>query len=167
MAFFGFVSKYFWMVAIVITGINWLLFKKRARKHIAADNELAEGYAALFKGYLVWMNLPWIVMGVGTTVGGVPSVWHFFRPQDGNPYVLAWFGSVFFLWIAGTFWLFFRNGAETLARHPGAIEFSMGYKRKDITNPLLIKALWLLCLAGGIIGVYMMWTRNIPIPKFL
>ncbi|MGD9366823.1 MAG: hypothetical protein PVH87_14070 [Desulfobacteraceae bacterium] len=82
-----------------------------------------------------WMNIPWIVMGFGCTVGGVPSVWHYFRPSDGNPFVLAWFGSVFFLWIAGTIWLFFQNGAETLAKHPGAIEFRIGFKRKEVSNP--------------------------------
>jgi len=105
-------------------------------------------------------------MGFGCTIGGIPSVWHYFRPRDGNPFVLAWFGSVFFLWIAGAFWLFIKDGAKTLAKHPGAIEFRIGFKRKDISNPTMIKALWLLCLAGGIIGVVMMWIMDIPLPNF-
>jgi len=105
-------------------------------------------------------------MGFGCTIGGIPSVWHHFRPRDGNPFVLAWFGSVFFLWIAGTFWLFIKDGAKTLAKHPGAIEFRIGFKRKDISNPIMIKALWLLCLAGGIIVVVMMWAMDIPVPNF-
>lgn len=162
---FNLISKYFWLVAMVVTVINWFLFRKRAQKHIEENPKLAEGYAALFRGYLFWMNIPWVVMGLGCTVGGIPTVWHYFRPRDGNPYVLAWFGSVFFLWVFGTFWLFFKDGAETLARHPGAMEFRMGFKSKDITSPIFIKAFWLLALASGIVGVVVMWSVDIPIPN--
>ena len=166
MEFFNLISKYFWLLAILTTCINLVIFRKRAQKYIIENQQLENGYAALFKGYLVWMNIPWIVMGIGCTIGGISTVWQYFRPRDGNPYVLAWFGSVFFLWTAGTFWIFFKDGAETLARHPGAIEFRYGLKRKDITSPLAIKALWLLCMAGGIVGVVMMWTMDIPLPTF-
>lgn len=163
---FSLISKYFWLIAIMATGINWVGFRKRAQKYIAEKPELKEGYEALFRGYLLWMNIPWLVMGLGCTVGGVPSVWHYFRPRDGNPYVSAWFASVFFLWVFGSYWLFFRGGAETLSRHPGAIEFRYGFKSKDITSPVLIKAFWLLALTGGIVGVALMWSSDIPTPNF-
>jgi len=156
-------TRFFWLIAIVVTGINFLIFKKRSQKHILENPELAKGYASLFRGYLFWLNIPWVIMGLGCTIGGIPSVWHFFRPRDGNPYVLAWFGCVFALWIIGTFWLFFRKGAETLARYPGAVEIYYGWKRKEITNPMWIKIIWLLALAGGIFGVVMMWFMEIPI----
>jgi len=163
---FDLISKYFWLLAIIVTVINWLIFRKRAQKYIEENPQLAEGYAVLFRGYLFWMNIPWVVMGIGCTAGGVPSVWYYFRPRDGNPYVIAWFVSVFLLWLFGTFWLFFRDGAEMLTRHPGAMEFRYGLKKKDITNPVLIKLFWLLALAGGVIAVVIMWTSNIPIPNF-
>jgi hypothetical protein len=162
MILFNLLSKYFWLVAIVVTVANWLRFRRIAQKYIEKNPQLEQGYTALFRGYLLYLNLPWVVMGIGCNVGGIPSVWHYFRPRDGNPYVLAWFGSVFFLWVLGTFWLFFKDGAEALARHPGLLEF--GYK--DITSPLIIRALWLLVLAGGIIGVVVMWSVDIPIPNF-
>ncbi len=98
MELFKFISKYFWLVAIVFTGVNCLIFKRRSEKHIKQNPELAEGYSVLFRGYLFWMNVPWIIMGIGCTIGRIPSVWYYFRPKDGNPYVLAWFGSVFALW---------------------------------------------------------------------
>jgi hypothetical protein len=52
-----------------------------------------------------------------------------------------------------------------LARHPGALEFTYGLRRKAITNPAWIKALWLLALAGGIFGAAFMWVTDIPIPR--
>jgi hypothetical protein len=161
---FTLMSDYFWLIAITVTVINWAMFRKRAQKYITDNPTLREGYQALFRGYLIWMNVPWVVMGLGSMVGGAPSVWHYFRPQDGNPYVLTWFATLFLLWILGTYWLFFRGGAETLAQHPGAIEFHYGFKRKDVTSPKLIKVFWLLGLAGGIVGVVLMWTSNVPTP---
>jgi hypothetical protein len=165
MIVFNLFSRYFWLLVLVITLTNWLRFRRKAQKYIGKNPQLEQGYAPLIRGYLFYTSLPWVVMGIGCTLGGVPSVWNYFRPRDGNPYVLAWFGSVFFLWVSGTFWLFFKGGAETLARYPGALEFRYGLKSKVTTSPLTIKALWLLLLASGIIGTAIIWSTNIPIPN--
>lgn len=162
---FEIITSNFWIVLIVVTCANAVYFRIRSQANIDTDSSLAEGYSKLFKGYLIWMNIPWVVMGVGCTVGGVPSVWHYFNPQDGNPYVLAWHGSVFLLWILGTYWLFLKGGAETLVKHPGAVQFTSPLGGKDISSPVMIKLLWCVCLLGGIIGVAMMWTQDIAIPK--
>jgi len=165
MELFNLMSKYFWLAAIIFTAINFIVFKRRARRQIENNPELEKGYSVLFRGYLFWMNLPWIIMGIGCTIGGIPSVWYYFRPKDGNPFVLAWFGCIFALCILGTFWLLFRGGAEMLAHHPGAVEFTYGLRRKAITNPAWIKAFWLLALAGEIFGAAFMWLTDIPIPN--
>jgi hypothetical protein len=162
---FAFISKYFWLLAIAFTGINLLIFKRRSRKHIKENPIVEKGYSVLFRGYLFWMNIPWLIMGIGIAFGGVPSVWHYFRPGDRNPYVLVWYGAVFALWIIGTVWLFFKGGAEMIAQHPGALEFSYGLKRKEITNPKAIKVLWVMVLAGALCGVACLWFMEIPIPN--
>lgn len=162
---FKIITNHFWLIAIVATFANAIFYKYRSKEYVQNNPDLAEGYSKLFKGYLIWMNIPWVVMGIGCTVGGIPSVLHFFNPQAGNPYVLAWFGSVFFIWILSFYWIFFKGGAETLVKYPGAIQFhSPMTKSKDITNPNHIKLFWCACLLGGIFGVYMMWTQQIPIP---
>jgi uncharacterized BrkB/YihY/UPF0761 family membrane protein len=66
------ISKHFWVVAIIVTIINWLIFRKRAQKHIQNNPQLEEGYASLFRNYLFWMNISWVIMGIGCTFGGVP-----------------------------------------------------------------------------------------------
>ena len=81
---FSLISKYFWLIAIIVTGLNWVMFRKRAQKHIEERPELKKGYEALFRGYLLWMNIPWVVRGIGCTVGEVPSVRPYFRSRDGN-----------------------------------------------------------------------------------
>ena len=131
-------TRYFWVVAIIVTGINVAILKARSIRHIKANPELSDGYATILRGYLIWMNIPWIVMGIGCTVGGVPTGLHYFRPQDGNPYVLAWFASVFMLWIAGTYWLLFRGGAEQ--------SDSSWSERRDVLYSSLVTS----CLRGRI-----------------
>ena len=51
------------------------------------------------RGWLVYGNLPWVVMGLGILFGGVPTIFHYFNPRNG-PVVLIWYGTVIALWVA-------------------------------------------------------------------
>jgi hypothetical protein len=84
--------------------------------------------------------------------------WHYIKPKDGNPYVIASFISIFTVWLSGTYWLFVKDGAEMLVRHPGIF-------RSDFSSPAKVKLFWALSLVGGIAGVIMMFTMNISIPN--
>ncbi len=158
MDFFTIMTKWFWAVCIAVTFANAGVFRFRAQRHIRENPDLADGYAKIIKGFVIWGNIPWIVMGIGCLFGGVPSVFHFFRPRDGNPFVLAFFASVFIIWGLTTFWLLFRGGAEILVKHPGLFN-------KDFKSPRMLKLLWFLCLAGGIAAVAIMFIQDIPLPK--
>lgn len=80
-------SKYFWLLCIGTTFINFLWMDRRVDE---ADQGVDR---ALRRQYLAWMwglqCLPWLVIGIGQLAGGVPSVWAVFRPQDGNPWIWA------------------------------------------------------------------------------
>lgn len=158
MNMFDLLTTYFWVVAIILTSVNVASFKRRSRVQVQEKPELEHGYATLFRRYLIFLNLPWVVMGIGCTIGGVPSLLHYFRPTDGNPNVLAWFASIFLLWITGTYWLFLRDGAEMLFNHPGAFI--------KTSSPTGVKIFWLLCLASGVFGVVLMLTFDVPLPLY-
>jgi hypothetical protein len=162
---FTLILKHFWLIALIVMFVNWLKFRIKAQKQIKKQPGLKKGYESLLQGYLLFMGLPYLVMGIGCTLGGVPSVFHYFRPRDGNPYVLAWFGCVFLHLVGFTFWLFFKNGAEKLVQYPGAIEIHNGFQSTDVTNPELIKLIWLLGLAGALIAAAIIWSTDIPIQK--
>ncbi len=118
MDLFNIMSKWSWVVLIVITvvyaGVLWVA----SRRHVRGNPELTLGYKTIVTGILTWGNIPWIVMGIGLTVGSVPSMRHFFHPRDGNPFVWAFLGSVFLLYGLMVYWVFLRGGADLLARHP-------------------------------------------------
>ena len=109
---FLFISRYFWAIALGTTAVNTCAAAWKAQKHIASDPSLGEGYRRMLKHYAFWMSLPWIVMGVGIVIGGIPSVFHFFRPRDGNPYVLTFHVTVICLWILSVVWIYFRGGQK-------------------------------------------------------
>ena len=137
--------------------MNAGIYRFKAQRHIKDNPELEEGYNTLIKGFALWGNIPWVVMGIGMVFGRVQTIFHFFRPKDGNPFVIAFFISVIALWILGTYWLFFQGGAQRIVDHPGI--FNLNTKRTWV-----VKLYCILCLAGGIMGVTMMLTQNVPLP---
>ncbi len=150
------IETYFWLICLAVLGLNAGIWRWRSRGHIARDPSLAEGYRSLINGMVKYGSIPFVIMGLGALSGGAPSIRDYFRPQDMNPYVLAFFGSVVLLWILCTWWLFARGGAETMARHPGLIQ-------PHIDSPRLLKVLWALGLVGGVAGLVSMFYADIPV----
>ena len=140
-----------WVLFILVTVFNAFYLKARSQKIIAKQPDLREGYEKLFKGYLIYLNIPWIVMGIGVLFGGVQGVFSFFRPRDGNIFVLAFHASIVILWILSIWWLYFKGGAEFLVKYPGVFN-------RDIKSPILLKTLFGVMLAGGIFGMAVMWS---------
>jgi hypothetical protein len=116
-------SRHVWLVFVAVVLANAMILSRRARSQNEAHPELANGYRRLIRGFVFWMSLPFLVMGFGCEIGGVPTVMHFFFPAVFGPFVWA-FWVVFYveLLLLG-YWAVFRNGAETLVRHPGIVEF--------------------------------------------
>ena len=140
-----------WILFILVTVFNAFYLKARSKKFIDKQPDLQEGYDQLFKGYLIYLNIPWIVMGIGILFGGVPSVYSFFRPRDGNIFVLAFHATVVILWMLSIWWFYFNGGAEFLIKYSGVFN-------RDIQSPMLLKTYFGLSLLGGIIGMAFMWS---------
>ena len=111
--------KHFWLAFIVVTVVNGRSWWSRVQDRIRAQPELGPGYRRLYRGYLFWCNVPWLLMGVGILSGQVRSMFDFLQPRGGNPYVLAWWWAMAGLLCLGTVWMFAGGGAEMLARYPG------------------------------------------------
>jgi hypothetical protein len=142
----------FWVFLILGTIFNAFLLKARSKRIIAKQPDLKEGYDKLFKGYLVYLNVPWMVMGIGMVFGGVPSFFSFSTPRDGNPFVLAFHATLISLWIIGAWWLFFKRGNEFLAKYPGVLG-------PAIQSPALIKIFTGFILLGGALIMISIWNR--------
>ena len=153
---FQLVIKYFWVLCIGVNIVNAAIWRHRGKVFSTRTPELKEGYASLSRGYAFWTSIPWIVMGVGIMMGKVPSLFHYFRPKDGNPFVIAWFVSIFVLWLIGFFWLFVRNGAKQLIKHPGLFN-------KEISSTGALKVLYVIALLCCIVAFVFMLIMEVPI----
>lgn len=106
----------------------------------------------MFKGYIIWLNIPWIVMGIGCTIGGVPDVLSYFKLREGNPHVLAFFASVILIRLQAAYWLFFRKGAEKLVRYLGPFSSSF-------SSPVKVQVIGLLVIVPAAVGISMLWMK--------
>ncbi len=158
---FSFIGKWFPVIALIVTAFNVVTLRNRARDRTQQDPELERGYQRLFWGYLIVTSLPWIVMAFGTIIGGVPTVWHFFYPRDGNPYVLAFHATVIVLWILGIVWIYFLGGAEFLIEY----YYPLSRQVRLVRTPLGLKIAFAIGLLGGIVAMAMMWSGYFaPLP---
>ena len=146
--------KYIWVAFIAVTSMNAIVWWSRGKSHRTRDPRLTPGYRSLVKGFLIWGNIPWIVMATGMIFGGIPSVFSYLHPREGKLFVTAFFVSIFLVWIAGTYWLFLADGASKVVRHPGLLQ-------PNISSPAIIKLLWVACVTAGIVATWMVYQGNV------
>ena len=151
-------SKFFWLLCVVFTSVFVFRAQRAAKGYIVKEPELASGYRTIIRGYCILLILPWLVMGIGCTIGGIPSFWHFLNPEEGNPFILTWFISNFIVLGVISYWIFFRGGAKMLIKHHNVLSIDTSY-------PYVIKLVWIGFLVLGIAVLLSMWMVHIPIEK--
>lgn len=153
-------SRHFWLFFLAGACVNALAFRLRAKRQMAEQPELAASYARLSRRLTIWISIPWLVMGIGCEMGGVPTILHFFRPRDGDPFVLAWFASVIVLWVLSLWWIFFRAGAEMLAEHRGLFGRNAAH---FFSSPSGVKLTVVLGIACGVLAFVWMFLVDVPL----
>src|ERR1700749_3021869 len=97
---FDLIGHWFWVACLAINVVNYRRASGLARQKFAADPQHAATAERLLRRFAALAAVPWLVMGAGVLFGGVPGVWNYFRPQDGDPFVIAWIASAFLLSVA-------------------------------------------------------------------
>ncbi|WP_163714516.1 hypothetical protein [Mangrovibacterium lignilyticum] len=157
-----FIFKYPWVVFIAMNVFNGIVFKVRSQKYITANPDLRDGYNKLITGWLFYGNIPWVIMAVGDLSGMTNGIWEYLHPRSMNPAVLVLHGSIIGIWILGSNWIYRRDGAAFLARHPGLIRLQGPGLNNVMTSAKAIKIVWTIVLAGGIAGMALVWFWNAP-----
>jgi hypothetical protein len=137
----------------------------------ATDPRASAEAVALRRWLAVGSALPWVVMGWAILIGGVPNLWYFFRPQDRNPYVLAWFASIFAIAAYFGFWVFVLGGAEkVVVLQPVELKwYRRGFRGSSQgTVELAVGRVKLFAAIGPIwmaFCTYIMSVMDTPLPK--
>ena len=138
--------------------------KQRFQKYIDDDPELAEGYNKIFRVWIIYGSIPWLIMAIGMLTGTTHNVFEYFNPKALNPAVLAFHFSLVLIYLLIAYWVFLNNGASFLSKHPGLIVFRGFGTTKDITSETAIKMFVGLVLLSGTIAMSAMWILNIKVP---
>lgn len=156
------IFKHGWIFLIAMTIINGLVLKYRSKKYTLENPELTAGYAKIFRGLMIWGNIPWAIMAIGDLTQMTNNISEYSYPRMLNPMVLIFHAVIVVILIMGSKWIYLDNGAEFMAKHPGLIQFSVFGRSKDVTSSIAVKILWTLGLLGFIAAMIQMWTMRIP-----
>lgn len=150
---------------IAVTIANGFVLKYRFKKYIAQNPELEEGYDKFFKGWMFYANIPWVIMMIGNLSGITHNTFEYFNPKAMNPMVLLFHFSIIVLCILSVRWIYFKDGAEFIERHPGIFQKSSFSGNTNVTAKQ-VKLFFPLMLLGGIAGMIMMWVVGFPTAQF-
>ena len=159
------IFKQTWIIFIAVTTANGMILKYRSAKYIAQNPELKKGYDKYFKGWMIYGNIPWVIMMIGNLSGITNNTFEYFNPKAMNPMVLIFHFSIIVLWILSVRWIYFKNGAKFIESHPGLLQKSKFNGNTNVTAKQ-IKLFFPLMLLGGIAGMVMMWIMDFPTPQF-
>jgi hypothetical protein len=168
---FHLIGRYFWALGLFFSAYHYVLGMRALASRSPSDPRASLAAVSLRRWFAVAGALPWVVMGWGIHVGGVPNVWYFLRPQDQNPYVLSWFGTIFAITLWFAFWVFFLEGAEKIVvLEP--VEFKWyraGFRGTTSgTVELTVSRVRLFAAIGPIwiaFCTYVFSVTNAPLPK--
>lgn len=159
--FFNLLPQYFWLIALGFAAFNYRRADQVALTAIEPE-KVVEARAYL-RNFAVAAALPWVVMGVGQLTGFAPTVWHYFRPQDGNVFVLAWLAVIFALSCLFAWWVFMADGARK------TVEFNLmaalGQQGSKPPSQRMIKLFAALGVVMFPVWVYMAMSMDTPLPK--
>lgn len=158
---FHFISEYFWAVALVFSAFNYWKAKRGAMSSVSPA--LVTEAKAYLRNFAIAGGLPWIIMGIGQLTGTTPTVWYYFRPQDGNVFVLAWLVAIFLL--SGTFawWVFLVGGAKKVVEYN--LLAAVGQRSAKAPSERMVKFFAALGVVIFPIWVYGVISMNAALPR--
>jgi hypothetical protein len=158
MDLFDFISRYFWLVVIGVALVNFVLADRYDNPEPGVDRGLRRKYLAWFWGLSL---VPWLVVGYAQITGAVPKVWAYFRPQDRNPYVWAFYAAILLMYVIVAYWVLFRDGAR-VASELRLVKFQ-GTGGGGALSAYWIKLIAILVLPFFALWMWAMWKMNAPI----
>ena len=155
---FRLLSEFAWAIFLAMAAFNY----QKARAAVDSfPPERATEAALYLKRLLVGANLPWLVMAAGYLTGFTPTIWYYFRPQDGNVFVLAWLALAFLLSCLFAWWVLLQGGAEKVRD----MSLLVVLGQPNVKSLLMIK---LQAAAGPLIfpiWIYLAVSMNAEIPR--
>lgn len=150
--------RHLWVMLVLGNTLGIALQWWWANRRLRQDPKAQARVAAMAKRSLIVTCIPWVVMGIGATVGGIPSFFEFLRPRVGNIYVLAFYASIVAVWALTSWWLVFRDGATQVVACKGFFSF-------DFSSPLQIYLLLAISTVWMCMMMVILFLVDVPTPQ--
>lgn len=145
------VSDNFWILMLLVIPINAVIYRLRGRKLIGQNPELRDGYNKIASYFGVVGTIPFIFMSYELHTNGFGGM-NFFLKWDGASVAMIG-GSISLVLIEAAlfYWIFFRNGAAILVRHPGFIQAPSKTLEEGLNNEKVYKGLVLIIIFSQVV----------------
>ena len=160
--------SYFWLIMIISLCANYFVLWRRAREVVRKRPEMAAGYRRLLPASFLFLALPWIVMGLGITVGHVDNVFCFARWREGGPYVLAFWVVWGVELLLIDVWVFLGDGAKIIPSYFRPIRAGHKSMRYFIKSEQGVKIAYaVLTVTLSVLGIIFWWLDLPHLPPGL
>lgn len=122
---FEFLFRHFWLLALGIGILNYFLIKKNVRPYIEEDPSREPGYEQYLSYLLLFLVLPWVIVGAGILSGELNTVFDLLNPRNGHWIVKSVWVLIGSLFIGHAVWVFAGSGAEFYENHPGLLRINI------------------------------------------
>jgi hypothetical protein len=141
-------SQHFWLLCGVWCGLgNGALIWFRRKRYVEAGLLSEEEVLSFARGTVLWLLVPCLLLwALQLSAGGDPSpeYWRWPLPQRCIAFALQ-----AFVWLALAYWVFIRDGANTLSAY-----FGTGSKAPAfLHSPLAVKVGTIAVLVSGIVAL--------------
>jgi len=139
-----------WLVFLTVVAVNLAIMWRRIPAR-CGDPGQATVARQLALGFAVWSALPFVVIGFGTELGGVPM--DQFLSASSSPYVLAFKGLVVIEIAVASWWIWRGGGAESIARHAWMF-------RGNVTSATGVRIVWVMMVFGVVAALITSFVRQ-------
>jgi len=152
-------GHFFWALCLTTQAAQYLFASHRLARAHAGQPGRAHAAAIYLRRATIGIAVPWLIMGWGELSGGSAGVWVYFRPQDGNPFVLGWLASMLALALIFTLWVFLANGARKIVELKLSLNGPAQTSERKIRFFAAVGPLWIL------LWIFLVVWMNVPPPK--
>jgi hypothetical protein len=99
----------------LVTTLNGFIIKIKGDKIFVTGSEEYEKYRKFLLGYIIVLNIPWIVMGIGVIGGWMSTMFDVFGDIRNNIFVMTWWILTLIMTGIIAYWILFKRGGEFIA----------------------------------------------------
>jgi hypothetical protein len=155
-----FVLKYFWLVIIVIGLVNSFILYFRSKQYWLLGEKQKQEVLKLIKSVTIFSLCPWVFMGIASVAGNINSVIQFIVGVTRNYYVTSWYILIVIYFGIYLYWIFLKNGAETIVKYNKIYYGRNRLVFKSTVNGVKIATVMSIIIGSVFLGFFLVISAN-------